>query len=389
MSDSREPLSDRLRERIAALYAAHDVSGDTSEAGLPAAAQQRVARRMWQEAARLKRQRRRHRVVGGASLLLAAAAALLVVLRGPADPQPTAAVRNEPAAVPAPTCGLPRWSVGALDVDSSAALALGAFGNLQAQPQTQLSVQSSSACELELRLSSGTLAGELHKLHPARLVIRTAQGDVIVTGTRFSVHSDAELEVLLSSGVVDVRLPDAGTLRLTPGTRLHKRAGAARVERSALTDEDEQRLARWLQPPTPAAADSSHEAARSRRPAYPSSSAALMAAEAARRSQQWAAARDAYQAASQGRDSTAEVALLRWARFELDQSAPTASLRLLTEHRRRFAHGSLGAEAGWLAVQAQRALGQSAKARRAARQLIHRHPGSPQATAAAQLMEQP
>jgi hypothetical protein len=110
-----------------------------------------------------------------------------------------------------------------------------------------------------------------------------------------------------------------------------------------------------------------------------------MAAESARRAQRWAAAREAYQAASHGRDGDAEIALLRWARFELEQAAPARALRLVSDHKRRFARGTLGAEAGWIEVQARIALGHRARAQRAARELIAQHPDTPQAAAATKL----
>jgi hypothetical protein len=79
---------------------------------------------------------------------------------------------------------------------------------------------------------------------------------------------------------------------------------------------------------------------------------------------------------------------LRWARFELDeQAAPKRALHLVAEHKRRFAKGSLGAEAGWIEVQARKALGQTERALHTARRLIARHPNTPQSAAAEKLLQ--
>jgi hypothetical protein len=288
---------------------------------------------------------------------------------------------------------LPLLAADGFAGEAGARLALAGLGELVTQPHTEVSVESSSACELALRLRSGTLAGDLHSLRPARLLIRTDHGEVVVTGTRFSVHSDADLEVLLENGVVDVQLQGAGKLRLQPRTRLHKAAAKVNVEREGLSNADVKRLAGWLQPapPPPRAAEPSAPeviAEPVHKPLFESSDAALAAAEAARRAQRWATAREAYRFASQGKDSGAEVALLRWARFEIDQSAPASALRLVGEHKRRFARtGVLQADAGFIEVQARKALGQTRRAEQAARALIERHPATPQAAAARKLLE--
>lgn len=376
MSDSRDRLSERLREQVAAL---HEPEAGES-AGLGRDAQRRVVQQLVAEANRLER-RRRQRVwlgSGAGALLLAAAAVLLAYLRSP-EPAPGAQLT---AAMPAqPECRLPVVKSAELAARS---FALGALGELVSQPGTQLSVESSSPCELALRLSSGTLAGDLHSLRPARLLIRTDHGEVIVTGTRFSVHSDAELEVLLETGVVDVQLQGAGKLRLQPRTRLHN------GQRAALSTDDARRLDGLLKPlpssPPPTAATAPAPAPQVK-PLFESSTAALTAAEAAWRAERWANAREAYRFASQAKDSNAEIALLRWARVELDRAAPATALRLVAEHKRRFSRGVLGADARFIEVQAHKALGHGARAEQAARALIQRYPDTPQAAAARKLIE--
>jgi hypothetical protein len=376
MSDSSERLSERLREQVAALH-----EPDASESPtLGREAQRRVVQLLVAEASKLERRRRQRVWLGsGAGALLLAAALLLAYLRTP-EPQPTAAKAVQPSAA---SCSLPVVTSAELMNHLGKSFALGALGELVTQPDTQLSVESSGPCELALRLGSGTLAGDLHSLRPARLLIRTDHGEVIVTGTRFSVHSDAELEVLLETGVVDVALQGAGKLRLQPRTRLHK------GERVALSSADAQRLDGWLKPQPVAApaAAVQPEPAEQHKPLFESSHAALTAAEAAWRAQRWSSARDAYRFASQAKDSNAEIALLRWARVELDHAAPATALRLVAEHKRRFARGVLGLDARFIEVQAHKALGHSARAEQAARALIQRYPESPQAAAARKLIE--
>jgi hypothetical protein len=356
-------------------------------------AQRRVVQRLIVEAARLEQQRIRRVWLGSAaSVALLAAAAVLLYMRAP-QPQPAAApVADNAVAAPEPACALPVLPHDQfLGEDSGSSVALGALGELVTQPNSRVSVESSGPCELALRLHSGTLAGDLHSLRPARLLIRTDQGEVSVTGTRFSVHSDAELEVLLETGVVDVQLSDGEKVRLQPRTRLHKVAGKRAVDRQGLSAADEKRLASWLAPPPKAAVEApvvqpetTHKSAT-----FESSSAALTAAGAALRSGRWSAAREAYQFASQGKDINAEVALLGWARLEMEQLAPASALRLVTEHKRRFGRGGragLGAEAGFIEVQARKALGQGERAEQAARRLVERYPGTPQATAASKML---
>ena len=387
MSDSNaqgEPLDARLREQVAELH-----RSGRPEAPLGADARARVLSALQREAGQLNvARKRRHqlRVATGTALLAAAAAALLYV-RAPrphAPPLASQATRTDAA------CALPVLAANAFEHKR---VTLAGLGDLVTQADSSVRVEQSSACELTLRLDAGTLAGELHKLRPARLLIRTAHGDVIVTGTRFSVHTGDALEVLLASGVVDVQLRDDKPVRLTPGTRLHKPAGA-RAATEPLTQTDGQRLTSWLEPPPTRAAaapsgetESAEPTLKPATPPTPSSRELLDSAEAARRARRWNAAREAYRNASQGRDADAEIALLRWVRMELERRAPNAALRLLDEHARRFPHGTLGAEAGWLEVRTRTDLGQTERAESAARKLRIQHAGTPHAKAAGKLLD--
>ena len=379
----------RMREQVAALHQ----SGAPAHAPLGEQARARVLQALQHEAGHLNAARKRRyqlRITGG-SLLLAAAAAALVYVRAP-RPTPARAPSEPRATLAEAACTLPVLSADAFQTEGGVQVALGALGNLVTQPHSALRVEHSSPCELALRLDAGTLAGELHNLRPARLIIRTPQAEVIVTGTRFSVHSEDALEVLLAVGVVDVQLRDGKALRLLPGTRLRKAAGAQAATES-LSQRDDQRLSGWLEPPParePAAVSGEPadlEPATKLALHAPSSLQLLDAAEAARRANRWNAAREAYRSASQNRDADAEIALLRWANMELERQAPNAALRVLGEHRRRFPGGTLGAEAGWLEVRARTDLGQTERAERAARKLRAEHAGTPQAKAASKLLE--
>jgi ferric-dicitrate binding protein FerR (iron transport regulator) len=383
---------ERLRRRVAAL---HDSQLDGAQP-LGPDAQRRVVARLTIDASRLERQRRQRRVLGASAAGLALAATVVLALRPASQPrQPTAAKPDLPA------CGLPLVSGAqpfATLADGRRVLTLGtAFGWLIADADADVQVERSSACELTVRLAHGELAGDLHSLRPARLVIRAEQGDVVVTGTRFVVRSGAALEVVLASGVVDVVFADRSEARVQPGTRMHKPGASARAETAQLSAANRQHLdalldtaqkAKPVAPPPPTAAghEPSTPAAHAPSPLAPS---LLDVAEAARRAGRYADARTAYRAASQRRDSAAEVALLRWVRLELDLADAAAALRVLELHSQRFAHGRLGAEAGWLEVQVRRALHQPERARAAAQELIARHPGTPQAAAASRLVAPP
>jgi hypothetical protein len=381
-----KPLDARLREQVAELHQ----GALEAQSPLGEQARARVLAALRKQAGQLNaaRKRRYQLRIGGGSLLMAAAAAALLYVRAP---RPTPALREPQAARGLAACTLPVLSATAFEADG-VQVTLGALGNLVTQRHSTLRVEHSSACELALRLEAGTLAGELHNLRPARLIIRTAEAEVIVTGTRFSVNSGDTLEVLLASGVVDVHLRDQKSLRLSPGTRLRK-APRAEAATEPLSQTDSQRLSGWLEPPREHASAAISGETASAEPAAkpavhtPSIRELLDAAEAARRAMRWSAAREAYRSASQGRDADAEIALLRWANMELERRAANAALRVLGEHARRYPRGTLGAEAGWLEVRARLDLGQAERAEQAARKLRAQHAGTPQAKAASKLLD--
>jgi hypothetical protein len=397
MTEPEDSLDEGLRRRVGELYAS-DAPGR-----LDSAAQARVLLSAKREAERLVQVRRWRRLAVRVAAPLAAAAALLLALRtwGPMS----RASLPLPAAATLAACKLPdRLSALAFETlpDARQRLVLDGFGVLWGAAGAKLRLQSAVACELLIVLDHGELAGDLHSLRPARLVIRTATADVVITGTRFAVRADDSLEVLLAKGTVDVLLPDARALHMRAGTRLHKTAGPS-VQLAPLSGADGSRLDALLAavtPPPSAAVTPAVEAPALAEPpralvkklpvsAARSSLQLLEAAESARRAGKSSEARRLYREAGGCNDDNAEVALLRWVRLELAEKDAAAATAVLARHGQAFSHGRLGAEAGWLQVQVFQAQQKPALAREAARQLLDAYAGTPQAEAARRLLRSP
>jgi hypothetical protein len=391
MTEPDDGLDESLRRRVSDLYA-RETTGR-----LGPAAQARILQSATREAQRLVQVRKWRRVALGVTAPLAAAAALLLGLRTwaptsrPSAPQPSAAA----------ACQLPdRLSELAFEdlPDARRRLVLDGFGVLWGAAGAQLRVQSAAACELLIVLEHGELAGDLHSLKPARLVIRTASADVVITGTRFAVRADDSLEVLLAKGTVDVLLPDARAVHMPAGTRLHK-SSAPSAQLAPLSDADGSRLDALLAAPsqpvaavTPApqvapVAVPARAVVKKPAPSPARSSLQLLsAAESARRAGEISEARRLYADAGSCNDDNAEVALLRWVRLELAEKDAAAATAVLARHAQTFAHGRLGAEAGWLQVQVLLAQHKPALAREAAQRLVSAYGGMPQAEAARRLL---
>lgn len=291
---------------------------------------------------------------------LAAAAALAVWLR------PTESARV------AVVCALP-MQVKFVD----GALELGKYGRVVLAADAQARVSRSEACALEIALARGFLAAELHDLRPAELRVRTPLGAVEVHGTTFSVRVDDALEVVLLEGAVQLE-----ETSLTPNHALTRRAHE-RPQLAALRREQAEALRALLSPPpisaTPATPQEP-EPEPEPTPKLRSATELLAAAERERRQGDVARARALYREAGGAEGADAEVALLRWARFELDRSEPEAALNVLARHRTRFGRARLGAEASFLEVQALKLLGRDAEATQRMKLLRRRYPDSPQAT---------
>ncbi len=290
----------------------------------------------------------------------------------------------------APACQLPTdssFAQGTLD--------LGQFGRVVLDPEADARVSKTEACELEITLERGALAAALHDLKPGRLTVRTPLGAVEVRGTTFSVAVGSELEVVLLEGAVALHHDDV-TTNLAPRRALTRtRSGAPRT--TTIAPAQERRLRKLLEPALPAATapvaavkeqpqEAQQEAARAvvPEPAKITRSATelLAAAERERRAGQLDEARALYREAGSAAGPDAEVALLRWARLELDEQ-PQAALDVLTRYRARYARRArLGAEAMFLEVQVLDKLGRRDEARQRARELVRRYPDSPHARAA-------
>jgi ferric-dicitrate binding protein FerR (iron transport regulator) len=132
--------------------------------------------------------------------------------------------------------------------DGRRELDLAEFGTLMADSSAALQLDASDPCELVIQLEHGSVAGDLHDLHPARLLVRTKDGDVIVTGTRFSVQSGERFEVVLETGAVDVLVGRAEALRVHAGERLRGAHAGAQAQASPLSHADHARLTRLLDP---------------------------------------------------------------------------------------------------------------------------------------------
>jgi hypothetical protein len=391
MSEPEDALDEGLRGRVGELYASE------APGRLDSAAQARVLLSAQREAERLVTVRRWRRIALRVATPLAAAAALLLALR-------TWAPTSRASLPLSAACKLPdQLSALAFEnlPDARQRLLLDGFGVLWGAAGAKLRVQSAVACELLIVLEHGELAGDLHSLRPARLVIRTATADVVITGTRFAVRADDSLEVLLAKGTVDVLLPDARALHMRAGTRLHKTAGPS-VQVASLSGTDGSRLDALLAaaaPPSAAVTPAVEAAAVAeptralvkKPPVSPARSSLqlLEAAESARRAGKSSEARRLYREAGGCNDDNAEVALLRWVRLELAEKDAAAATAVLARHGQAFAHGRLGAEAGWLQVQVFLAQQKSALAREAARQLVDAYAGTPQAEAARRLLRSP
>jgi tetratricopeptide (TPR) repeat protein len=386
MSD--EELDLVLRSRLGALHGeAQAPLGDDALARVIAAVQR--------ESVRLSRARRLRRVAFGSGGLLLAAAASWFLFIAPQRQAPDLA-RSVQA-----ECALPFGAAVpgfTRAPDGRQVLSLGVLGQLFADPSAALQVESASACELSVRLTQGVLAGDLTNLKPAVLHIRTQFGEVVVRGTRFSVEADGGMQVVLLSGTVDVLSPDKTVVHLSPGKTLRKSSAAAALQIGPASTEHARKLDALLasatasaapEPVAPSATDAGSAVSRAQAKPAKSTADLLGAAEAERRSGRLPEARALYREAGARSDENAEVALLRWARLELDERDTPAAHAVLKQYQRRFPKGRLGTEAAWLEVRALSALGKTQDARAAAERLIERYPTTPQARAARQLLDSP
>jgi hypothetical protein len=120
-------------------------------------------------------------------------------------------------------------------------------------------------------------------------------------------------------------------------------------------------------------------------PAHPVTTGDLLArAEEARRSGDYAGARSLYRQASEGQGATAEAACVALARMELSLGHAAQAVEATKQRRARFGGGTLAPEALWIDVRAYRQMGDPARAKSLAEELVRSFPSSPQAHAAEQ-----
>lgn len=383
MSELDPELDESLRRKLLSL-------GEQLEAPLDGAAELRILAQLQRAAQEKPTRSKVPRRAVALAVLAAAAAALLVWLgRTPNARVPTEVARPEQ------TCP---WSDSSLGFVSGPRglreLALGPAGRVVLAEGARASV-SQADCEITLELSAGALAAELNNLRPGSLRVRTELGDVRVRGTTFSVDLEQGLQVVLLEGRVELSSQGEPTLALSPGKTLRRRARRAQAVIEDSTSRDSQAVTSLLkesaptpamQPVLPKAPAAQPETSRAPR-ARPSD--LLGQAEAARRSGDKESARAFYAQAQRGSHRDAEVALLRHAGFELEQSDAAGALSLLAEHARRFPRSRLSAEAAWLDVRARDATGDHAAARASAQDLVRRFPATPQARAAQRLLDLP
>jgi hypothetical protein len=295
-------------------------------------------------------------------------------------------LRPEPA--PPAVCGLPPQA-RFLPAGERSELTLGAHGRVVSAPDTRVRVLRSDACSLELMLEHGSLAADLHDLRPARVRVQTPLGTVEVRGTTFSVAFDRELEVVLLEGTVELTQPGAERVRLTPGHSARRARG--RTDVTGVLAQQRAALHALLHPPEareaapgPAPVPDAAPESTSARPE--SATELLVEAERARREGDRTRARAHYRRASRAVGGDAEVALLRWARMELEDARAREARAVLRHYRARHGHqlerARFGAEAIYLEIEILNALGAAEQARARRAELLRRYPDSPQAKAA-------
>lgn len=337
----------------------------------------------------IRRARVRRQVGAAAAVALAAAVPLAIWLATPDDvdapevaeraPAPEAPEEAAPDSVaPAAPRACERRPVGLTTGPVTARRDVG-FVAFEPSGDARVAVVEASGCALRLRLDEGAVTVHARDLGGGTLQVETPDALVTVHGTIFRVSLEPEAAVSVAEGRVSVRTED-GEVFLDGGAswrdgRVVSADGATlRAEVEAWSAAPEVVAASRPRPrrrapdvaPTPEAQDPDTLAIR---------------AEAARRQGDLATARELYRQAGAGRGPTSEGAWIRLARMELDAGDPRAARRALTS-RARFGEGVFGAEAGWLLVQVREAAGDTSGAVAAARRVLARHAGTPQARAA-------
>ncbi|MCS6798291.1 MAG: FecR family protein [Myxococcota bacterium] len=376
-------LDASLRERLRRL------AGPECES-LPFEAVERVVERVRRDGPQIVRgARRRRRLVGALALAGAAAAvfaatvwreSIRAVVFGPLRPAPSPVV--QPAQCAQRPLPATRFREGVLN--------LGPAGRMTLIDGGRADVLEASPCRLVVALHAGGL--DVHAADLGGGALRVEAGSVVVEvrGTRFRVQwVGAGVRVSVREGRVEVRR-GAQKWYLASGEQrevdANERAASRRQAdtRHEAAGEDFERL----QPLRETSSDAPVPPGSASRHGEEGSPDSLVA-RAARllRAGDLDGARAAYRAAGQGRGATAESAWIALARLEHRVGRFDEALRALTERRRRFGRGALGAEADALGWRIALEAGDERGGEFFARRLVREHPAGPHADAARRWLE--
>jgi hypothetical protein len=366
---------------------------DAAGAELDDAARTRIARRIAAEGPGVVRRARRARTfaraAGGCAVLglcwLGIWAARDVrsapEVASPALPRAAPQLATAPRIAPRP-CEL-RAALAALPSaleGGGARYDLGELGAVATAPGSVVSLDAGDPCRVRVRLQRGAVAVHAAELGGGALQVVTASAEVSVHGTVFSVsEQEGALTVDVDEGRVSVRRRGRATpWALDAGQRLRiARTGEASTEPLAATERLTLRRSVGL-----AAGEPPGKRDAERAPS-PSAEALVVEADALWRDGEHERARDRYRRAGALSGVTAEAAWLALARRELSSSRPEAARAALASHRARFPRGKLAGESLGIEFRAAVQQADHAAAHRIARELQRRHPGTPQAEAAA------
>jgi hypothetical protein len=392
-------LDEGARGRLRALAEVGDVELDVG-------ARARLQARLSAEGPGIVRRARRVRSavrVGGACLCLGLAGAAIWLARASdaGSGAPLVASHAPAAAVPAPSkpaapsraCET-RAPIAAQHVAGRGAapqrFELGALGTLVAEPDSELALEASEACDVRIRLTHGRLAVHAADLGGGALRVTTPSGEVSVRGTVFSVAQRAgALTVEVDEGRVEVRRANAEQSLLDAGSRLYAPADGSAATKGPLPELERAELREVLALPLravsvalpePKTDEPARRAAGARE--KPNAEQLVAEADALWRKGELERARERYRGAGLSNGPTAEAAWLSLARRELSIERPAAARAAVEEHRRRFPRGTLASEA--LGIDFRAALQQHdrAAARRLAAELQRRFPDAAQTAAA-------
>lgn len=419
-------LDDTLRGRLARL-------ADQDEPALDDAARERIVRSIGERGPSLVRAARMRRVATVAlGPLLAAAAGFAAwnashpgsggtsaVESGSGLARTELAVRGAQGPAGARACERRAVPAGAargfVAVDRGLEADLGPVAIAKTEPGTSVRVQTAEPCNTVFALETGTVLVHAKDLGGGTLSVVAPGGKATVVGTMFAVTQAKDafiVEVIEGRVMVSDRtgehLVGAGQRlflsgvglaegRLSPDREraLGQRLGAPDVlgidtlplaasapSAGSSPAAPRGRVEPGQTQPEEVAAAPAVELAEAQEPTV--SADPLAEAERARKAGQLDRARELYRSVAGGQGPSAEAAWVALARMELGLGRAAAAIEATKQRQGRFGQGSLAPEALWIEVRAHRQLGNVARARELASDLMARWPASPQAKAASQ-----